>query len=351
MRLDAHNTNGRAGIDVTRAAIRDVAVRAGVSVATVSRVLNDRPDVSPSTRAAVQRHMKELGYVGNRRARALASGRTGLVGLTVPYMTDDYFAALMMGAAEALYERDARLVVCPTLHEHDREVSLLDHLKQGLTDGGLLVAPSESGAELAALYRQGYPFVVIDSGVPLAEGIPVVAAANWAGARTATEHLIALGHRRIAALTGPPSWSANVDRLAGYHSALVAAGLPIVPEMVRDADFAIDGGYKAAQHLLSLADRPTAIFAFNDKMAFGALRAARERGLDIPGHLSVVGFDDIELASLVTPELTTIRQPLKEMGRVAASVLYRLLDGQPLDATRVELSTKLVTRASTGSPP
>jgi LacI family transcriptional regulator len=327
--------------------IRDIAALAGVSVATVSRVLNGRPDVSSATRDVVLQHIRERGYVTSLSARALAGGRTGLIGLTVPYMVDNYFAQILTGATEAAYERDARLVVCPTRFEHDREVSLLTRLMHGTTDGALLILPSETPAELTALQRQGYPFVVVDPATPLDDAIPVVAAANWTGGKTATAHLIALGHRRIGVITGRRNEIASRDRLAGYHSALLAVELAADPALLVESDFSIDGGWRAARRLLARHQPPTAIFAFNDNMAVGALRAARELGLDVPGRLSVVGFDDVENASLVTPALTTVRQPLQEMGRVATGILYRLIDDQPLDVTRIELSTRLVVRAST----
>jgi len=333
-----------------RLVIRDIAALAGVSIATVSRVLNGRPDVSSTTRDAVLRHIKERGYVTSRNARALAGGRTGLIGLTVPYMVDNYFAQILNGATEALYERDARLVVCPTRYEHDREVSLLERLMHGTTDGALLIVPLETPGELAALRRRGYPFVVVDPPFPLDESIPVVCASGWSGARMATEHLLTLGHIRIGAITGERSQQSSHDRTAGYQSALTAAGLTADPTLIVESDFSVEGGYRAAHHLLVQPDAPTAIFAFNDNMALGVLRAACERGLDVPRSLSVLGFDDIDRAALVTPELTTIRQPLQEIGRVAVSVLYRMLDGQPLDATRLELSTRLVVRASTAAP-
>ncbi len=334
----------------SRLVIRDIAALAGVSVATVSRVLNTRPDVSPATRDLVLRHVRERGYVTSRNARALAGGRTGLIGLTVPYMLGDYFTQIVAGATDALYERDARLVVCPTRYERDREASLLQRLMHGTTDGALVILPSESPAELAALHRQGYPFVVVDPPDTIHDGIPVISAAHWSGARIATEHLLALGHQRIGVITGEREKCASRDRVAGYFSALLAAGLPADRGLLVESDFSIDGGYAAAHDLLARPNAPTAIFALNDNMAVGVLRAARERALDVPGDLSVIGFDDVEMASIVVPGLTTIRQPLQEMGRIAVSVLYRLLDGQSLDATRVELSTKLVTRATTGPP-
>jgi LacI family transcriptional regulator len=331
----------------SRPTIRDIAAAAGVSVATVSRVLNARPDVAPATRDRVLQEIRENGFASSRTARALAMGRTGLIGVTVPYLSGEYFSEIIEGAAEALYERDARFVLCPTLHEHDREVSLLDRVMHGTTDGALLVLPSESPAELAQLAAQDYPFVVVDPTSELPTTIPVVAVAHWSGATAAIHHLVSLGHRRIAAITGPLAWPSAAGRLAGYRASLSAAGLPVCEDLIRESNFQITGGYQAACELLSLPEPPTAIFAFNDNMAIGTLQAARERGLCVPGDLSVVGFDDVQLASSVSPPLTTVRQPLREMGRVAISQLSRLLDRHPVEVTRLELSTRLIVREST----
>jgi LacI family transcriptional regulator len=200
------------------------------------------------------------------------------------------------------------------------------------------------------LRRLGAPFVVVDPSTPVPADVPVVSVAYWSGGRKATEHRIALGHTRIGAITGYPTWNASMDRLAGYRSALLEAGLPIVPEYTRAADFWIQDGRRAAHELLSLPIRPTAIFAMSDAMALGTLYAARERGIDVPGELSVVGFDDVEMASVVTPALTTVSQPLQEMGRMAIAMLYRQINGLPLEANRIELSTRLIVRASTAPP-
>jgi LacI family transcriptional regulator len=328
--------------------IRDIASLAGVSIATVSRVLNGRPDVSPETRETVLQLVREHNFSFNRSARSLASGRTGLIGLTTPLVHAEYFALLMSGAAEALYERDLRSVMCPTLHEHDREVSLLDRLMHGTTDGAILLLPSESSEELAALQDRDFPFVVLDPREPLDDRIPVVSAAHWSGARSAVDHLTGLGHRRVAAITGPSSWLASIDRLDGYHAALAARGILAPAEYIRESDFQLEGGHLATQQLLDLPEPPTAIFAFNDNMAIGAMRAAQDRGLVIPRDLSVVGFDDSWGATIVSPPLTTVSQPLQEMGRVAVSLLIRLLEGRRVQTLRIELSTKLVVRQSTG---
>jgi LacI family transcriptional regulator len=338
------------GNGAPRATIRDIADAAGVSIATVSRVLNGRPDVSPGTRETVLRVVREHGFSMNRNARALSAGRTGLIGVTVPIVHVEYFGRILGGAAEALYEHDMRIVLCPTMHERDREVTLLERLLQGTTDGALLLLTRESNAALTALERQGFPFVVLDPRQPVDERTPVVSAAHWGGAKAATEHLLSLGHRRIGVITGPHGWLASLHRLDGYQAALAGAGVLADPNLTAKGNFMYESGYEAATRLLSMTEPPTAIFAFNDEMAVGAMRAATEQGLRVPEDLSIVGFDDVEKAAIVAPALTTVRQPLAEMGRMAVSLLTRLLDGQPIEAMRVELATKLIVRDSTAPP-
>jgi LacI family transcriptional regulator, galactose operon repressor len=333
-----------------RATIREIAELAGVSIATVSRVVNGRGDVAPETRELVQRIVRERGYLANRSARGLSRGRTGLIGATVPMLHPLYFSHILSGAAEALYEQDMRLVLCPTMHEHDREASLLERLMHGTTDGAVVILPEETSDELEELLNHGYRFVVIDPLVPLNERIPAVSAANTAGAAQAMQHLLRLGHRRIGAITGPAGGNASVFRRRGYYATLAEAGIAPDPEIELEGDFRIASGIEATLRLLDLPEPPTAIFCFNDNMAIGALRAARSRGVRVPEELSIVGFDDLEEAEIVSPPLTTVRQPLAEMGRIAVSLLTRLLEGQSLEALHVELATRLVVRESTAPP-
>jgi LacI family transcriptional regulator, galactose operon repressor len=333
-----------------RATIRDIADLAGVSIATVSRVLNDRPDVAPGTRETVMQVVREHGFSTNRGARALSSGRSGFIGVTLPLVNDAYFGPILSGAAEALYEGDMRIVLCPTMHQHDREVGLLERLMRGTTDGAILMLPEESGEELELLQSQGFPFVVVDPRERPPEGIPCVSAMHAAGATQATKHLLGLGHRRIGAITGSPGWYAMEERLSGFHGALAAAGILADPELIEYSDWQIEPGMEAAERLLARDDPPTAIFAFNDNIAIGVLHAARKLGLSVPGDLSVVGFDDTAQATIVMPALTTVRQPLAELGRTGVSLLTRLLEGQRIDALRMELSTRLVLRETTAPP-
>jgi LacI family transcriptional regulator, galactose operon repressor len=276
--------------------------------------------------------------------------RTGLLGVLVPILYDLYFSALLAGAAEAAYEQERRLVLSPTLHEHAREVSLLDRLMHGVTDGALIVLPEESSAELELALNRNYPFVVVDPLLPLDGRIPAVSAAHRSGADQAMNHLLSLGHRRIAAITGPPGWVATEDRRAGYHAALAAAGIPADPDLEVAADYEFAPGVEAAGVLLDLPQPPTAIFAFNDAIALGALSAARARGLRVPEDLSLVGYDDIKYATIVSPPLTTVRQPLAEMGRTGVNLLLRLMEPSGHVTNRIELPVRLVVRESTAPP-
>jgi LacI family transcriptional regulator len=329
---------------------RDIAELAGVSVATVSRVVNGRSEVSDQTREAVMRIVREHGYRTNRTARGLSAGRTGLVGVTLPVVHHSYFSVILAGAGEALYAHDMRIVLCPTQHEHDREVSLLERLMHGTTDGALLILPEESTEELAALHDHGYRFVIIDPHRHLDERVPTVSAAHSSGASEATEHLLALGHRRIGAITRPRGWIATEECLRGYNASLAAAGLMPDPGLEVESDFHATGGVRAALPLLDRSDPPTAIFAFNDMLAIGVMQAARMRGIDVPRELSIIGFDDTFEASIVSPPLTTVRQPLAEMGRMAVNLLVRQLQNQSIEALHVELATKLTVRESTAPP-
>ncbi len=325
-------------------------------MATASRALNGRADVSEQTRQTVQRVARTHGYGARTRSRppAAAPGGaahwTGIVGVTMPYSGPAYFSNILAGAVEALAEHEMHALVCPTRHEHNYEVSLIGQLVSGQTDGALLVLPEESPAELRALKRQGFHFVVVDPLHELDQDIPVVSAANASGAHQATAHLLRLGHRRIGVITGPLGGVATERRLQGYHAALVAGGAMPAAELEVQSDFMISGGAAAAARLLDLPDPPTAIFAFNDSMAVGVIQAARQRGLRVPEDLSVVGFDDTLEAEVSHPPLTTVRQPLKELGSMAVSLLVRLLAGQWSEPLHVELATRLVERGSTAPP-
>lgn len=325
--------------------IREIADLAGVSIATVSRVLNDRRDVSPATRDAVLQVAERHGFVLKRSTR----GETGLIAVTVPFIEGSYFAAMLGGIADAVEGAGMKLLLLRTGFDGARRVPLRERLQPGSADGAVLMLPPESLDELFEL-QETMPIAVIDPRVPLDEGIPCVAAANAAGADTATQHLLDLGHRSIGVVAGPPEWAATEERRQGYHAALGRAGVGPDSRLTAFGDWEIPSGRAGAALLLDLPDPPTAIFAFNDEMAIGTMQAARERGIRVPADLSIVGFDGVERGELLEPPLTTVRQPLAEMGRTAVSLLLRLLEHRQIEALRIELATRLVERQSTAPP-
>jgi LacI family transcriptional regulator, galactose operon repressor len=273
----------------------------------------------------------------------------GRVGVLVPVAFDWYFAGILHGVADAVYEHRLRVMLSPTRHEHAREVALINELRE-TTDGAVLILPEESSEELLAVLSDDYPLVVVDPLVPLDARIPSVAAANASGAEQAVQHLLELGHRRIAAITGPPGWVATEERRRAYRSALAAAGIPFEPSLELEADFDFDPGAQAAAVLLELDRPPTAIFAFSDMIAIGAMRTARSLGIRIPDELSIVGFDDSAFAPVVHPALTTVRQPLAEMGATAVDLLVRLMRRESVDTLHLEPFTRLVVRETTTTP-
>ncbi|GHO83670.1 LacI family DNA-binding transcriptional regulator [Dictyobacter formicarum] len=333
----------------SRALIWDVARKSGVSISTVSRVLNGRPDVSVATRDKVLAHVRDLGYNSHRHTHAIVRAPLQRIGVSIP--NEEHFMGMLHGITDAVNKQKAQLSFCSRSSCCRPEPSLLERLQVEGMDAALLVLPKESDAELLELCHAGFPFVVIDPRTPLSDDIPTVTGANIGGARAATKHLLSLGHRRIGLLVGDTRWCMSIDRLAGYQAVMFATGLPHDPALIRESDFTLEGGYQAAMELLSLPERPTAIFAFSDDMAVGVLRAAAEQGLSVPRDLSVVGFDDARFASFVTPTLTTVHQPRYELGYTGVDVLFRNRAEARLDAIHTSLSTRLVVRQSTGPCP
>jgi LacI family transcriptional regulator len=279
----------------------------------------------------------------------VSAQRAGSVGALVPVVFDEYFARILHGVADAAYEHRLRLLLSPTRHEHAREVALLNEIREE-TDGAVLVLPEASSEELLEVVADGFSLVVIDPLAPLDARIPSIVAANASGAEQAMQHLLELGHRRIAAITGPPGWVATEERRRAYRGALASAGIPFDASLELEADFDFEPGAQAAAVLLELDRPPTAIFAFNDMIAVGAIRIARSRGIRIPDELSIVGFDDSAYATVVHPALTTVRQPLAEMGATAVDLLVRLMRKEAVDTLHLEPFTRLVVRETTSTP-
>lgn len=338
----------RPGRSVT---ISDVAYATGVSIRTVSRVLNDSPKVSAETREMVQGAISRLGFQPSLRARALASGRSFLIGFVQGDSNAHVIGVLQRGVVEVCSTAGYELLVHPVDAEApDVSEAIAAFVRRSRVDGLLLLSPiSENPTIPAALKALDVPSVALAAlRVP---GYPsMLVSDEFSAARRMTEHLIGLGHRRIAMVTGPLRYLSARERKAGFLEAMAAAGLEARPELVVEGDYGFDSGAAAAQRLLSLDERPTAIFASNDIMAAAVLKTAADRGLQAPRDLSVAGFDDSDIATMITPSLTTIRRPLHAMARTAASQLLSLIAGdRPGPDQRVELT--VVVRASTASPP
>ncbi|ONI67833.1 LacI family transcriptional regulator [Kribbella sp. ALI-6-A] len=327
-----------------RVTVRDVAAETGVSIATVSRVLNQAGNVSPRTRELVEQAVQRLGTAAPGPRGGTPKPAAGAVYVRCPYLLTDYFGLIVSSIAESL-DRHARQLILNAGQAVAADATLGNRPGVG---GAILILPPESADDLVRLRERRFPFVVVDPRTPLPRDIASVSAAHFSGARQVGAHLTELGHRRIGVIAGPREWLASDARLSGHAAALADAGSLPDPSLIRYVEPTIDEGYRAAGELLDLPHRPTALVAFNDKAAVGALQAAAQRGLRVPHDLSIAGFDDIDLSRATSPMLTTVRQPLQEMGRMAVSLLIRLLDHHEVEALHVELATELVVRESTG---
>jgi DNA-binding LacI/PurR family transcriptional regulator len=294
----------------------------------------------------VEQVLAESGFLHARVANALRKESSGIVDIIVPDFEAPYSIEIVRGVEEVLERSELRLALSFSHDSPQLEQRWLTKVMDGATDGAILVLARGQSERLEALHRQQIPFVVVDHRGELGVDVASVGATNWVGGRAATEHLLALGHRRIAVIGGPATLRCSVDRIAGYRAALEEAGIAVDPSLIRPGEFIPQTGYEQTCALLDLPEPPTAIFAGCDGQAMGVYSALRVRGMRLPEDVSVVGFDDVPVASLVTPTLTTIRQPLMEMGRVATTMLLRLIAGEPLDSRRMELTTTLVARES-----
>ncbi|MFC9729994.1 LacI family DNA-binding transcriptional regulator [Streptomyces roseolus] len=325
-----------------------IAAEAGVSQATVSKVVNGRSDVAPSTRARIEGLLQAHRYLPPGRQ---GRGRgPGLVDLIIGGLDSAWAVEILRGVEAECARRGVATVVSlvPPGEASSSGWTALPALHR--SDGVILVTASVTPSQRAQVERTGAALVVIDPIDLPGNGVPSVGATNWAGGLAATAHLLELGHRRIAAIGGRKEMLCSRARIDGYRSALERAGVEVDRDLIRFGDFQHEGGFRCAQELLALPEPPTAVFAGSDQQAMGVYEAARQRGLGIPRDLSVIGFDDLPVCDWLSPPLTTVRQPLEEMGRVAARTLFQLMDGQPLVSPRMELSTELRGRLSTAPP-
>jgi LacI family transcriptional regulator len=328
--------------------ITAIAREAGVSVPTVSRVVNGRSDVAPETRARVEELLRQHGY---RRRPQAPGDRAALLDLVFNDLDSPWAVEIIRGVEEVAHAAGVGTVVSAI---HDRAGAArqwMTNLRARASDGVILVTSVLEPLLHKELHRLGVPIVVVDPAGSAALDAPTVGATNWAGGLAATEHLLELGHRRIGFIAGPPRLLCSRARLDGYRAALESAGLPVDESLTVPGDFYHESGFSGCMRLMGLPEPPTAVFASSDQMAMGAMEALRQLGKRVPQDVSVIGFDDLPEARWSAPPLTTIRQPLAEMGKVAARTVLAQARGEEIDSPRLELATELVVRASTAPPP
>ena len=334
--------------------IADIAKRADVSKTTVSRVLNNKPDVDGATRKLILDIIEQTGFVPQSTAINLAKGKTHLIGLLVPSLTNLYSLTVIQGVAEAIAETDYELLLYTTSMAEKNQERFVQRLSKNLTDGLVVLLPRNFEEYGQMLLKSHFPIVLIDHRGVGSE-YPSISAANRTGAREATAYLVSLGHRRIAFITGLMDFGCSRDRLDGYRDALREADIDFDPGLVRYGDFSRQSGYACAMELFgapgsSIPPRapgaPSAIFCSNDEMAYGTMMAANAAGMKVPNDLSVIGFDDLPNAALSIPALTTVRQPLYEMGKMAAFSLLGQIGGMQAPESEIVLETSLIQRDS-----
>jgi LacI family transcriptional regulator len=326
-----------------RPTLETVAVAAGVSLATVSKVLNDRGDVAASTRIRVQQLLDEYEYVPPGRSAVSRSGQGRSQIELVAALDSPYSVEILRGVRWGPLD----VVVSPMPGPTDAR-SWSSAVVSAGRSGAIIVTSELTRSDQRTLARAHVPYVLIDPAAELPDPkVATVGATNWAGGFSAARHLLRLGHRRIGVIGGPVAMQCSRARISGYSAALASAGVEVDPALIRHGNFHHIGGYEAARELFELAQPPSAIFAGSDEQAFGVAEAARATGRRIPEDLSVVGFDDLPIARWFSPPLTTVRQPLAEMGRIAAEMLLAMIDQREPHGRQVELATELIVRSST----
>ena len=326
--------------------MRQIAERAGVSIGTVSHVINGTAAVREKLRERVLEAIRSLGYQPSQLARGLRRNQTSMLVMIIPDVTNPFFPAVVRGVEDVAYKSSFRLVLCNTDNDPRKEISYLNEMRS-YRPAGWLVIPSVD-SEIASHFKSttsGPPVVCIDRKAKGWHG-DVALVANEAGAHSATKHLLRMGHRRLAVITGPLHLANAVERLRGFQRALAEAKVPIESDYIQEARFDRTSGYHAAMRLLRMLPRPTAIFACNDLMALGVFLAAREVGVHCPEELSIVGFDNLDFAEFTAPALTTVHQPGYQLGTAAARLLMERVKGSKQSPKRVVLPTELKIRNS-----
>jgi DNA-binding LacI/PurR family transcriptional regulator len=330
--------------------MRQIAERADVSIGTVSHVINDTAKVREKLRQRVLDAIRSLGYQPSQLARGLRRNQTNILVMIIPDITNPFFPAVVRGVEDVAYNRSFRLALCNTDNDAQKETLYLNEMRSYRPAGWLVIPATDSQMtmQLKPSAASGTPVVCIDRQPDGWKG-DVVLAANQAGARSATQHLLRMGHRQLAVITGPLHLTNAVERLKGFKNALAEANVSIEPEYVQEARFNRQSGYEAAKRLLRMLPRPTAIFACNDLMAMGVLLAARELGLHCPDQLSIVGFDDLDFAEFTAPALTSVHQSGYQLGTTAARLLLERIDGSRSEPQKIVLPSELKIRQSVAS--
>jgi LacI family transcriptional regulator len=332
--------------------IEEIAELAEVSRSTVSRVLNNHPSVRPLVRERVLQVMQQHHYAPRAAARSLASSRTNVIGLLIPrsaafIFADPFFPIVIQGISEACSSRGYFLMLAMLTAE--TEQGFYDRILRGRHFDGLIVASSDIDDPILPLLMRDHAPLVLVGSHPYLQNLAWVDVDNREGAHKAVTHLIELGHRRIATIAGPSQMAAGIERRNGYKQALLEAGIPITPELMVTGDFSQEGGYLAMQHVLALPQRPGAIFVASDTMAIGALRAIHEAGVAVPEEIAIVGFDDLPSSVFANPPLTTIHQPIAELGVAAVKLLIDQFERPEAVTHHVSLPTQLIIRSSCGA--
>jgi len=328
--------------------IKDVANQAGVSTTTVSHVINKTRFVSEETRKAVEQAMENLGYHPNTLARSLRSGETKTIGLILPDGANPFFADMARRIENLGFKNGYSVILCNSDNNLDKQREYINILIAKQVDGLIFISAGESKEDLIKLITSGTPFVVVDRDIPLGLADLILLDNEKAGFE-ATQHLIELGHKRIACITGPTDIGPSHLRKKGFQRALKQAGIPINQDYFFPGDFSLAGGVKAMEQLMTIQPQPTSIFALNDLMAIGAISAAIRKGYKIPENYSVVGFDDIELSSSLSPHLTTMAQPVNLMVETAIQRLLMKISVDPdkWKNEEIVLEAELIVREST----
>ncbi|MFF3857208.1 LacI family DNA-binding transcriptional regulator [Micromonospora sp. NPDC002575] len=324
-----------------------IARLAGVSVPTVSRVINGRSDVAPQTRERVEELLTRHGY---RRRLPSRRASSALIDLVFNDLDSPWAVEIIRGVEDVAHSSGAGTVVSAIHQRTSAAKQWLDNMRGRSTEGVIFVTSMVAPPLQAELRRLNLPVVIVDPAGVAPQEAPTIGATNWAGSLEANQYLLGLGHRRVGFIAGPPQLMCSRARLDGYRAALDAAGVAVDDALIRPGNFYHESGYAAGTQLLALPDPPTAIFASSDQMALGVYEAVRKRGLRVPDDVSVVGFDDLPEVRWCSPPLTTVRQPLAEMGMLAARTVLRLARGERIESPRIELATELVVRDSTAPP-